>query len=152
MPIVEGYDVWGLKVNDEFVDVQSFEINDDRQLEAPLYQDKKLDLSVEDQNKLFKGDSVQRLVPPRLEGSTYDRALEYFQDSESEAIGEEAMYAYDEYVREFQRNTSAEDNVERNILFMTIPENLKDRVLKLGQPMFGSNPSKLGAYENKTTQ
>ena len=38
------------------------------------------------------------------------------------------------------------------VQYMTIPENLKDRVLKLGQPMFGSNPSKLGAYENKTTQ
>jgi len=44
--------------------------------------------------------------------------------------------------------------VQSNITvqYMTIPENLKDRVLKLGQPMFGSNPSKLGAYENKTTQ
>lgn len=38
------------------------------------------------------------------------------------------------------------------VQYMTIPENLKDRVLKLGQPLFGSNPSKLGAYENKTTQ
>jgi len=144
LAIVEGYDVWGLKVNDEFVDVQSFEMNDNRQLEAPLYQNKKISVTQNEPN--------QTLVPPRLEGTTYDRALDYFQDSESEAI-EEAMNAgYDEYVRDFKKNTSSEDSVERNILFMTIPENLKDRVLKLGQPLFGSNPSKLGAYENKTTQ
>ena len=30
---------------------------------------------------------------------------------------------------------------------MTIPENLKDRVLKLGQPLFGNSPSKLGSYQ-----
>jgi len=119
-------------------------MNDNRQLEAPLYQNKKISVTQNEPN--------QTLVPPRLEGTTYDRALDYFQDSESEAI-EEAMNAgYDEYVRDFKKNTSSEDSVERNILFMTIPENLKDRVLKLGQPLFGSNPSKLGAYENKTTQ
>ena len=84
--------------------------------------------------------------------STYDRALEYFQDAESEEAYQYADNAYDDYVRDFNKNTSSEDSVERNILFMTIPENLKDRVLKLGQPLFGSNPSKLGAYENKTTQ
>lgn len=38
------------------------------------------------------------------------------------------------------------------VQYMTIPESLKDRVLKLGQPLFGTNPSQLGAYENKTTQ
>ena len=137
LAIVEGFEYYGLEVNDEYILVQSFEINDDRQLEAPLYQDLLLQ---------------QRLVPPRLEGTTRERAEEYFQDAESDATFDIAQNLYDDYVREFEKNRNAEDSVERNILFMTIPENLKDRVLKLGQPLFGSNPSKLGAYENKTTQ
>ena len=66
------------------------------------------------------------------------------------AISEVTDQMYQAYVDDFK--VDAQDSVERMIMYMTIPEALKDRVLKLGQPLFGTNPNKLGTYENKTTQ
>jgi hypothetical protein len=144
----EGYEIYGVvrndssflnRDNDMILDAKEFEIKDERQIEAPL-------------EKLFEVDKGYQAVPPRLELAAGDRADDYFRDLEHETIMEIVDEDYMLYVDEFNSKQRNEDFVERNILYMTIPEGLKDRVLKLGQPLFGTNPSKLGAYENKTTQ
>tara|TARA_R100000329_G_scaffold142706_1_gene126298 strand:- start:4494 stop:8174 length:3681 start_codon:yes stop_codon:yes gene_type:complete len=128
----EGYEIHGL-IQDEFVvDAQLFEIIDERQIEAPLV-------------KLYAVGMGE--VPPRLEGSTEERAKEYFNDQHYDAVSEVAESAYEKYVEDFMKEQEEVGPVMRTINIMTIPESLKDRVLKLGQPLFGTNPSKLGTYE-----
>ena len=133
----EGFEIWGLVQDDFVVDAELFEIIDERQIEAPL-------------EKVFQVERGMEQVPPRIEQDTQDRAVEYFQEQEGEAINEIQQDLYQAYVDDF--SVEAEDSVERMIMYMTIPEALKDRILKLGQPLFGTNPNKLGTYENKTTQ
>ena len=120
----EGFEVFALKVDDEIIEAKSFPILDDNAGLSPSF----------DANEPI------------------DQAIEYFQDLEVDELGKYVDELYNNYVLEFNSKQRNEDFVERNILYMTIPEGLKDRVLKLGQPLFGTNPSKLGAYENKTTQ
>ena len=133
----EGYEIWGLVQDDFVVDAKLFEIADYSQMNLPL-------------EKLSEVNKGYQRIPPRLKGDTQDRAVEYFQDQEMDAISEVTDQMYQAYVDDFK--VEAQDSVERMIMYMTIPEALKDRVLKLGQPLFGTNPNKLGTYENKTTQ
>ena len=133
----EGYEIWGLVQDDFVVDAKLFEIADYSQMNLPL-------------EKLSEVNKGYQRIPPRLKGDTQDRAVEYFQDQDMDAISEVTDQMYQAYVDDFK--VEAQDSVERMIMYMTIPEALKDRVLKLGQPLFGTNPNKLGTYENKTTQ
>ena len=131
----EGYEIWGLVQDDFVVEAKLFEIADERQIEAPL-------------EKLFAVEKGYERVPPRLEGDTQDRAYDYFEDQESDAISEIQDQLYQDYVRDFNIEKGDEAiETMRTINIMTIPENLKDRVLKLGQPLFGNSPSKLGSYQ-----
>ena len=98
----------------------------------------------------FVVDAQSFEIADAKRGDASDRAMEHFQDQEMEAIHEIQGDLYQTYVDDF--SVEAQDSVERMIMYMTIPEALKDRILKLGQPLFGTNPNKLGTYENKTTQ
>ncbi len=136
----EGFEIWGLVQDDFVVDAQLFEILDERQIEAPLEYYKQISHT--------QREGFLSTIPPRLEGDTEQRAMDYFEDQEMDAINEIQSQLYDDYVSDFniEKGDEAIETI-RTINIMTIPENLKDRVLKLGQPLFGNSPSKLGSYQ-----